>query len=42
MPPFEAKAKNEVSYYEKGQIKEKKHSLNGKLDGEYTSYFGNG
>jgi len=35
-------SKREVSYDEKGQIKEKKVSLDGKLHGEYTSYFGNG
>ena len=46
MPPSAAEVKTEikeeVSYYEKGQIKEKKHSLNEKPHGEYISYFGNG
>jgi len=39
---FQRESKEEVSYDEKGQIKEKKVSLDGKLHGEYTSYFGNG
>ena len=34
--------KEVVSYYEKGQIREKKFLRDGKIHGEYTSYFGNG
>jgi antitoxin component YwqK of YwqJK toxin-antitoxin module len=36
------KIKEEESHDEKGRLTEKKFTLNGKLEGEYTSYYDNG
>ena len=42
MSSFREEIKEEISSDEKGQVREKKSTLNGKLEGEYTSYYGNG
>jgi len=34
--------KEKIIYYPNGAVKEKKHLVEGKLDGDYTSYFPGG